>query len=62
MNERIRDLAEKAGYYIDPDFGIEFEVFAKLIIQECCSISDEAERADVPVLASKFIKAHFGVE
>ena len=34
----------------------------ELIVKECCSISDEAEHADVPVLASKFIKAHFGVE
>jgi hypothetical protein len=36
--------------------------FAELIVKECCAITDEAERADVPVLASKFVKAHFGVE
>jgi hypothetical protein len=37
MNERIRELAEQAGYYIDPDFDIEFEVFAELIVKECAN-------------------------
>lgn len=36
--------------------------FAELIVQECCKITDEAERADVPVVASKFVKAHFGID
>ena len=39
MNERIRELAEQARYYIDPDFDIEFEVFAKLIVEECANIA-----------------------
>ena len=37
MNERIRELAEQAGYYIDPDFDIEFEKFAELIVKECAN-------------------------
>ncbi len=39
----------------------QIEEFANLIVKKCCEIADEVERADVPTLASKFIKAHFGV-
>ena len=38
------------------------EKFAELIVRECCSIADEVERADTGMFASKYIKAHFGVE
>jgi uncharacterized protein YaaQ len=67
MNERIRELAAQAGFYhmgIGLIIGIEeyHQKFAQLIIQKCCEISDEVERADLPVVASKFVKAHFGVE
>jgi hypothetical protein len=55
MNERIRELAEQARYYIDPDFDIEFEVFAKLIVSECAEICLEAND-------HKNILRHFGVE
>jgi hypothetical protein len=58
MNERIKELAEQvygSAHYDD------FK-FAELIIKECCKITDEVERADLPVVASKFVKAHFGVE
>ena len=68
MNERIRELAEQATTYIEPTstsgegWIFDKEKFAQLIIQKCCEISDEVERADLPVVASKFVKAHFGVE
>lgn len=78
MNERIRELIRQAGgefwqriesdgvlnkeAYITFDPPQSLEKFAELIVMRCCEISDEAERADVPVFASKFIKAHFGVE
>ena len=65
MNERIKELAGQANLKLDElsdDTFIPLEKFAELIIQKCCAIADEAERADVPVVASKFIKAHFGVE
>lgn len=69
MNERIRQLAEQALKHPDTDNdGLtvfdndELEKFAELIIRECCEITDEVERADLPVVASKFVKAHFGVE
>ena len=72
MNERIRELAEQANGP-NPFFGTlkdqmtllgddAVEKFALLIIQSCCEISDEVEHADLPVVASKFVKAHFGVE
>lgn len=68
MNERIMELAIQAGFengHQDRDgrsLSSELEKFAELIVKECCEISDEAERTDQPVLASKFIKAHFGLE
>lgn len=68
MNERIKELEKLAtprcydetGCYIGNRFDVE--KFAQLIIQRCCEISDKVERADLPVVASKFVKAHFGVE
>ena len=40
MSKRMRELAEQAGYYIDPDFDIEFEVFAELLVRECVNVLD----------------------
>ena len=78
MHERIRELAIEARLgpalllhhwgKVDALTDSEqealeqIEKFAELIVRKCCIIADEAERADVPVVASKFIKAHFGVE
>ena len=73
MNERIQELADLADKLADdkiqmpgeyhPDWHtVRDQIFAKLIIKECCAITDEVERADLPVVASKFVKAHFGVE
>jgi hypothetical protein len=59
MNERIRELAEQAGYYIDPDFDIEFEVFAKLIVSECVNVADEVSMDDTVGYA---LLEHFGVK
>jgi hypothetical protein len=59
MNERIKEVALEC---YTPYGNFDLEKFAQLIIQKCCEISDEVERADVPVVASKFVKAHFGVE
>ena len=69
MNERIKELAEQAetkeiGYYF-----FDREKFAELIVRECLSIVDDAERGgsnEVWDNAVKFIrkdlKEHFGVE
>jgi hypothetical protein len=66
MNERIKELYEQATEeHISNNMAwseLNPEKFAQLIIQKCCEISDEVERADLPVVASKFVKAHFGVE
>lgn len=71
MNERIKKLAEQAGFYITidgsgiliPDPSTEditevSEKFAELIVKECADIADVAE----PFQSSDLILKHFGVE
>jgi hypothetical protein len=72
MNERIKQLAKQAfGSTIDTDPILVYEVeqFAQLIVRECISTVDDAERGgdnEVWDNAIKFIrrdlKEHFGVE
>lgn len=69
MNERIRRLLNEATVGLEPDLSPqrtvtlnELEKFAELIVQECCAIADEVERADMDSYVSKYIRAHFGVE
>ena len=63
MNERIRELAEQAGYTKDM-FGIghwdmpECQKFAELIVKECAKIADKAE----PYKATDLIREHFGIK
>ena len=72
MNERIRLLAEQAGYTKDM-FGVghwnmpECEKFAQLIVRECVQVggpedsyTDEWFKAKADSVAK--IKEHFGVE
>ena len=71
MNERIRELAEQAGYMEDM-FGIghwdmpECKKFAELIVKKCANIVwDEAEKtsnSDVNDAGYKIIEHFFGVE
>jgi hypothetical protein len=59
MNERIRELAEQAGWdNHHSKFDTRIEKFAELIVRECAEIADKAE----PYKASDLIKQHFGVE
>ena len=59
MNERIRELAEQAGWdNHHSKFETRIEKFAELIVRECAEIADKAE----PYKASDLIKQHFGVE
>jgi len=71
MNERIKQLAEQAqvgsaefdndiNYFVSTEE--TFNKFALLIVKECCAIADQVEQADMDSYASKYIKAHFGVE
>jgi hypothetical protein len=68
MNERIKELAEQAGYLPD-SFGVghwdmpECQKFAELIIQECANLfpltfTDEQYQRRI----DKTIRKHFGVE
>lgn len=63
MNERIRELAEQSDMtqYVAAE-NKYLERFAKLIIRECCKVSDDIEPLELPHKTSKFIKLHFGVE
>jgi len=75
MNERIEKLVEQATIktshrYItwgntvatQSEEVFDKEKFAELIVQECCAIADQVERADMDSYVSKYIRAHFGVE
>jgi hypothetical protein len=75
VNERIRELAEQAGFYYTDKTGFITPAgcnpakFAELIVAECLGIVDDAERGgsnDIWDNAVKFIKRdlqeHFGVE
>ena len=67
MNERIKELAEQAGYLPD-SFGVghwdmpECQKFAELIIQECANLfpltfTDEQYQRRI----DKTIRKHFGI-
>ena len=70
MNERIKELAEQAGFCHDINHGIylcapmHMEKFAELIVRECAGIACDHmelnEGTDYNI-GSK-IKEHFGVE
>ena len=73
MNNRIRELAEQAGFYfydmhnvdgqdlgetVEADSWHVPEAFAKLIVQECCQKLEN----DGMVEVAMEMKEHFGVE
>jgi len=73
MNERIKNLAEQAGYKHPDAVGtcedyayFDHEKFAELIIRECIDkIENESAQYAEPVWAFELvndIKEHFGVE
>ena len=59
MNERIKELAEQAGFpeWTQKTIGFELEMFAELIVRECAEISITAE----PYRSDDLILRHFGV-
>ncbi len=77
MNERIRELAERAGFETDRGpligpspyikvgglcVGVPLEKFAELIVQECAGVDLYwLSEQDRKAVAEK-IKQHFGVE
>jgi hypothetical protein len=65
MKERIRELALQAGVEHNPDRE-GLELFAELIIQECCDMVSKRPYVDdgvsIYLHPSTIIKKHFGVE
>jgi hypothetical protein len=67
MNERIRQLAEQAGYKDLPTVRLAFhsfdkEKFAQLIVAECAHIGFNVAYPGNAVDVKLAIKQHFGVE
>ena len=71
MNDRIKELAEQAGYKPLP--GFEFansleetylEKFAKLVVQECAEFARQhnLQKADRSYMIHRAMGEHFGVE
>ena len=71
MNERIKELAEQAGFteggyesdegpWIGPEFNKE--KFAELIVRECIKVAMRSVSDDEPKEAWYLIQEHFGVE
>jgi hypothetical protein len=66
MNERIRELAEQAGFnpvnYMGSN-SILFEKFAELIVRECSQmIEDKFDFCGDEIIIAEQILKHFGVE
>jgi hypothetical protein len=78
MNERIKELAKEAGYYLydltethecktvetdSADEWITLEKFAELIVRECAEIADNADATREKWEGiGKYVREHFGVE
>ena len=78
MNERIKELAEQAGFYhmgIGLIIGIEeyHQKFAQLIVVECAKVSEQSQWLEAKgeyyegfneamIYVANQIKKHFGVE
>ena len=65
MNERIRELAEQAGYeplgtFADELMEIYNKKFAELIVRECVDIADDYDGVGSTIVSR--IKQHFGIE
>jgi hypothetical protein len=60
MNERIRELAEQAGFpeWSQKTIGFELEKFAELIVRECAEVAADRDALDI----YEEIREHFGVE
>ena len=65
MNQRIKELAEQAGFIPDnaPGMNPVLEKFAELIVRECLKVMDQQWIVpDEVYQAMQDIKKHFGVE
>ena len=67
MNERIRELAEQAGFRSNPDIydrnqSFDMEKFAKLIVRECAAEADKQTIYCRGIPWGRWIKEHFGLK
>jgi hypothetical protein len=69
MNERIRELAEQAGFtewhrMNNPNGDAVIQTFAELIVRECCGAADEwyQKHNELHWDPAQHIRNHFGVE
>jgi len=70
MNERIRELAEQAGFqYIKDErigwagnYNASLPKFAELIVRECASVGYESSYSECALNVSNKILEHFGVQ
>ena len=60
MNERIKQLAERAGFLNKDEESIEY--FAELIVRECAAEADRQTIYCRGIPWGRWIKEHFGVE
>jgi hypothetical protein len=61
MNERIKELAKQADFFLESDKEIrKLKNFAESIVLECIDIADEYDGAGSTIVGR--IKKHFGVE
>jgi hypothetical protein len=65
MNERIKELAEQAGWMMGDEvegFNTRLENFAELIVRECAGLVEDYYDEDTKYLAGHIIRKHFGVK
>jgi hypothetical protein len=65
MNERIKELAEQAGWMMGDEvegFNTRLEKFVELIVQECANVADENYIHRGSRTCGLAIRLHFGVE
>jgi predicted nucleotidyltransferase len=63
MNERIKELAEEAGWdNHHSKFDTRIEKFAELIVRECAGVVEKNLFESIGWNTSKKVKQHFGVE
>ena len=63
MNERIKLLAEQAGWdNHHSKFDTRIEKFAELIVRECAGVVEKNLFESIGWNTSKKVKQHFGVE
>ena len=65
MNERIKELAEQAGfnpYNYEGANAVLFKKFAQLIVEECANVADENYIHRGSRTCGLAIRLHFGVE